>query len=50
MNFYEYLEKRLKKDDIKKIDNITTEERDNGDDYFSLMNYNLDLIKKETYK
>ena len=35
---------------LKRGDNITTEERDNGDDYFTIMNYNLDQIKKETYK
>ncbi len=35
---------------LKKLDNITTEERDNGSDYFTLMNYNLDQLKKETYK
>jgi len=35
---------------LKRADNITTEERDNGDDYFTIMNYNLDQIKKETYK
>ena len=42
--------KSIKELTLKKIDNISSEERDNGDDYFSLMNYNLDLIKKETYK
>ena len=40
----------LKKIELKKIDNITGEERDNGDDYFTMMNYNLEEIKKETYK
>lgn len=40
----------IKKIELKRIDNITTEERDNGDDYFTMMNYNLDEIKKETYK
>ncbi len=35
---------------LKRGDNVTTEERDAGDDYFSIMNYNLDQIKKETYK
>ena len=42
--------KNIKELTLKKIDNISSEERDNGDDYFSLMNYNLDLLKKETYK
>lgn len=35
---------------LKKLDNITTEERNNNDDYFKLMQYNLEQIKKETYK
>lgn len=35
---------------LKKLDNITTDERNNNDDYFKLMQYNLDQIKKETYK
>ena len=42
--------KNIQKLELKQIDNITTEERDNGDDYFTMMNYNLDEIKKETYK
>lgn len=40
----------LKEIKLKKIDNITDDERNNGDDYFKLMNYNLEQIKKETYK
>lgn len=35
---------------LKKLDSITTEERNNKDDYFKLMDYNIDQIKKETYK
>lgn len=35
---------------LKRLDSITDEERNNGDDYFSLMQYNIDQIKKETYK
>lgn len=35
---------------LKKLDNITTNERNNNDDYFKLMQYNLEQIKKETYK
>ena len=35
---------------LKRLDSITDEERANGDDYFSLMHYNIDQIKKETYK
>lgn len=42
--------KNVKTIELKRIDNITGEERDNGDDYFTMMNYNLDEIKKETYK
>ena len=41
---------RVKELVLKRADNVTTEERDNGDDYFTIMNYNLDQIKKETYK
>lgn len=35
---------------LKRLDSINDEERDNGEDYFSLMRHNLDQIKKETYK
>ena len=35
---------------LKRLDSITDEERANGEDYFSLMRYNIDQIKKETYK
>ena len=35
---------------LKKLDNITSDERNNNDDYFKLMQYNLEQIKKETYK
>jgi len=35
---------------LKKLDSITSDDRNNNDDYFSLMTYNLDQIKKETYK
>lgn len=35
---------------LKRLDSITDEERDNGDDYFSLMRYNIEQLKKETYK
>lgn len=34
---------------LKKIDNITDTERDNKDDYISLMNYNIELLKSELY-
>lgn len=34
---------------FKKIDNITDTERDNKDDYISLMNYNIELLKSELY-
>jgi zinc transport system substrate-binding protein len=39
----------VKKIELKKIDNISSEERNNGDDYFTMMNYNLEELKKETY-
>lgn len=35
---------------LKRLDSITDEERANGEDYFSLMRYNIDQLKKETYK
>lgn len=35
---------------LKKLDSITTEERNNKDDYFKLMDYNIEQIKKEAYK
>lgn len=35
---------------LKRLDSITDEERANGEDYFSIMRYNIDQIKKETYK
>ena len=35
---------------LKKLDVISQEDRDNNEDYFSIMNKNLDEIKKETYK
>lgn len=36
--------------ELKKIDSITDEERNNKDDYFKLMQYNIEQLKKETYK
>ncbi len=42
--------KNLTEIKLKRLDSITDEERNNGDDYFSLMEYNLEQIKKETYK
>lgn len=35
---------------LKNLANITDEERNNNTDYVKLMNENLELIKKETYK
>lgn len=35
---------------LKNIANITDEERNNNENYIKLMNENLELIKKETYK
>lgn len=40
----------LKEIKLRKIDNITDDERNNSDDYFKLMHYNLEQLKKETYK
>ena len=41
---------KLKLLKLKRLDSITDEERNNGEDYFTLMRYNIDQIKKETYK
>ena len=35
---------------LKRLDSITEVERNNGDDYFTLMQKNIEEIKKETYK
>lgn len=35
---------------LKNLSNITDEERNNNEEYVKLMNENLELIKKETYK
>lgn len=35
--------------EINKLDNITDQERDNKQDYLSIMNDNLELLKKELY-
>lgn len=35
--------------ELKTISNLTEEERKNKDDYFSLMNYNIELLKQELY-
>lgn len=42
--------KTLSEIKLKRTDSITDEERNNGDDYFKLMEYNIEQIKKETYK
>lgn len=34
---------------FKKLDNITDTERDNKEDYTTLMNYNIELLKSELY-
>ena len=41
---------KIKEVKLKRLDSITDEERTNGEDYFTLMQYNIDLIKQETYK
>lgn len=41
---------KLKEIKLKKIDNITDDERNNDDDYFKLMQYNIEQLKLETYK
>jgi zinc transport system substrate-binding protein len=41
---------KVSKIELRKADNITGDERNNGEDYFTLLNKNLDEIKKETYK
>lgn len=35
---------------LKRLDSITTDERNANEDYFFLMNYNIEQLKKETYK
>lgn len=35
--------------ELKTVTNLTEEERKNKDDYFTLMNYNLELLKQELY-
>lgn len=35
--------------ELKTISNLTEDERKNKDDYFTLMNYNIDLLKEELY-
>ncbi len=35
---------------FKRIENLSEEERTNKDNYISLMKYNIELLKKETYK
>lgn len=35
--------------ELKTITNLTEEERKNKDDYFTLMNYNIELLKQELY-
>ena len=35
---------------LKRLDSITDQERNNKEDYFSLMNKNIQELKKETYK
>ena len=42
--------KKVKEIKLKKLDVISAEDRENNEDYFSIMNKNLDEIKKETYK
>ena len=34
---------------FKRLDNITDTERDNKEDYMTLMNYNIELLKSELY-
>lgn len=41
---------KIKEIKLKRMDSITDEERTNGEDYFTLMQYNIDQIKLETYK
>ena len=35
---------------VNSLENISEDAMENNDDFLSLMHYNLDLIKKETYK
>ncbi len=36
--------------ELNKIDNITDSDRDEGKDYITLMNENLDTLKQELYQ
>lgn len=40
----------LKQLELHKLDNLTDKEREEKDDYFSIMNKNLDLLKQELYQ
>ncbi|MBR1385605.1 MAG: zinc ABC transporter substrate-binding protein [Bacilli bacterium] len=42
--------KNLTEIKLKRLDSITTEERNNGSDYFTIMQKNIEELKKETYK
>lgn len=35
---------------FRRVDNITDEERDNSEDYLSIMNDNIDILKEELYQ
>ena len=35
--------------ELRTISNLTEAERKNKDDYFTLMNYNIELLKQELY-
>lgn len=35
---------------FRRLDNITDQERDNKDDYLTIMNQNLELLRQETYQ
>lgn len=35
---------------FRRVDNITDEERDNKDNYLTIMNQNIELLKQETYQ
>ena len=41
---------KVSKIELKKADSITGDQRNNSEDYFTILNNNLDEIKKETYR
>lgn len=43
-------ETNVEKKVFRRVDNLTDQERDNKEDYFSIMNENIESLKEETYQ